>query len=456
MAYRDDENGARSKKFMGMNLTPKKFFSLGILLIIFVVGLICIPQIFETVEKGTYAIKQAAITGAMSAKMSPGIMWQGFGDIDTWPKAETFFFTSEQDVKGDTNVDSSMEVQFNDGSICNISGTARILMPVTQEDAINLVTVRGHKTYLDAENKLIKPTIRNVLRNTANLMTATESYMTKRSQFISWSRDQIQNGLYATTTDTKRVKDLVSGEETWSEVTVIKTEDGTPNGKPVYQFNPLKGTGITVDNFEIKQFRYEEKVKNQIAKQQEARMAVATSKAKAQEAEQDKITIEVEGKARVAKAEYAEKEKKIVVIVQAERDKEEAIIKANKQKEMEAIAKQEAIIKGEKEREVALLDAEAAAAEKKANILRGEGEASRKKMVMEADGALQLKAETWLAAQEIYAREFGKQKWVPEIQMGSSTDSSGGDTVSQFMEILGAKAAKDLAFELTMEKQTKQ
>jgi len=452
--YEDDE---RSTRFLGINMSPKKIFSLIVLVIIAIIAMICIPQLFETVKKGTYIVKQAAVSGIMSAKMTPGIMWQGFGDIDTWPKAETFFFTSEKDGKDDIEADSSMEVQFNDGSICNISGTARILMPVTPDDAINLITVKGHKTYLDAENKLIKPTIRNVLRNTANLMTATESYMNKRSQFISWSRDQIQNGLYSTTTETKEVTDLISGEKTWTEVTVIKTEDGTINGKPVYQFNPLKGTGINIDNFEIKQFRYEEKVDTQIAAQQAARMAVATSKAKAQEAEQDKITIEVEGKARVSKAEYAEKEKKIVVIVQAQRDKEEALIKASKQKEMETIAKEEAIIKGEKERDIALLDSEAAAAEKKANILRGEGEASRKKMVMEADGALQLKAETWLAAQEIYAREFGKQKWVPEIQMASSgTATSGGDAVSKFMEILGAKAAKDLAFDLTMESKPKQ
>lgn len=448
---RNGTNGQRRRTFLGMEISPKKFFSLVVLAVIALISLICIPQLFETVDKGTYQIKQAAITGSMSAKMTPGIWWQGFGDIDPWPKAETFFFTSEMDVKGDSSGDSSIEVRFNDGSICNISGTARILMPVTEQDALSLVTARGHKTYMDAENKLIKPTIRNVLRHTANLMTATESYMTKRSQYIGWVRDQIQNGLYETTTERQRVKDLVSGEEQWTEVTVIKTEDGTINGKPIYEFNPLAGTGINVDNFEIKQFRYEDKVKTQIAKQQEARMAVATAKAKAQEAEQDKLTIEAEGKARVSKSEYAELEKKVVVIVQAERDKEQAIINAEKKKEMESIAKEEAIIKAEKFRDVAALDALAAAEEKKANILRGEGEASRKRMVMEADGALALKAKTWLAAQEIYAREFGKQKWVPEIQMGAAGgDTAGGDAVTQFMQILGAKAAKDLNFDLSM------
>jgi len=441
------ENERDGDVFFG--LSGKKLVSIIVMAVIVIFTLVSIPQLIDTVDKGTYQIKQAAISGKMSAKMTPGIWPQLFGDIDVWPKAQTFFFTSESDVKGDTNTDTSIEVRFNDGSICNISGTARILLPTSPAAAINLVTERGHRTYADVESKLIKPTIRNVLRHTANLMTATESYMTKRGEFISFARDQIVNGLYQTTTETKQIKDLVSGEMVWKEVTVIKTDTGKTSGKPLYQFNPLAGSDIGIKNFEVKQFRYEEKVKEQISKQQTARMAVATAKAKAQEAEQDKLTIEAQGKAKVAKAEYKELELKIVAVVKADRDKEVAVINAEKKKEMESIAKEEAIIKAEKFRDIAELDSKAAEFEKIANVKRGEGEATRKKLVMEADGALALKAETWLAAQEIYAREFGKQKWVPNIQMGAN-GTTGGTAVTQFMDLLSAKAAKDLALDLDM------
>jgi len=445
MSNWDEEERSSNNTLFGLSM--KKVSTIGVFVFIIIFGLIFSQSLVETVDKGTYQIKQAAVSGTMSAKMTPGIWAQLFGDIDVWPKAQTFFFTYGKDVKGDVDTDTSIEVRFNDGSICNISGTARILMPISETEAISLVTERGHKTYPDLESKLIKPTIRNVLRHTANLMSATESYMTKRGQFIRWTRDQIANGLYATTTTTKQVKDLVSGEMIWKEVTIIKEVEG----KPVYQFNPLAGSGIGIKNFEVKTFRYEDKVKKQIGEQQKARMAVATAKAKAQEAEQDKLTIEAEGKAKVAKAEYAELQLKIVAVVKADRDKEVAVINAEKKKEMELIAKQEAIIKAEKFRDVASLDAEAAAQEKKANILRGDGEAHRKKVVMAADGALELKAKYWLAAQEAYAREFGKQKWVPNIQMGGSEGNiSGGNAVSQFMDLLSAKAAKDLALDLDM------
>jgi len=438
------ENDNENTTFMGLSI--KKVSSISVLLAIVIFGLIFMPQLIDTVDKGTYQIKQAAVSGKMSAKMTPGIWMQMFGDIDVWPKAQTFFFTHDNDVKGDVDADKSIEVRFNDGSICNISGTARILMPTSEAAAIHLVTELGHRTYADVESKLIKPTVRNVLRHTANLMNATESYMTKRGEFIRYARDQITNGLYETDTTTKQIKDLVSGEMTWKEITIIKMKDG----KPIYQFNPLAGTDIGIKNFEVKKFKYKDKVKEQISKQQTARMAVATAKAKAQEAEQDKLTIEAQGKARVAKAEYAELEKKAIVIVQAERDKETALIKSNKEKEMAAISKEKAIIEATKKKEVAALDAKAAYEEKKANILRGDGEAHRKRVVMKADGALEKKLAAWLSAQEVYAREFGKQKWVPNIQMGTTGDTTGGGAVSQFMDLLSAKAAKELALDLDM------
>jgi len=122
--------------------------------------------------------------------------------------------------------------------MCNISGTSRILMPTSPSEAIALVTERGHKTYSDVETKLIKPTVRKVLRHTANLMSATESYSNRRGQFVAWSKDQIENGLYETTTKLEHLKDLVSGEMIWKEVTVIKTVDGKVGSAPIYQKNP--------------------------------------------------------------------------------------------------------------------------------------------------------------------------------------------------------------------------
>jgi len=90
-------------------LSIKKVSTIGVFIFIIVFGLIFSQSLIETVDKGTYQIKQTAIWGTMSAKMTPGIWAQMFGDIDVWPKAETFFFTEDLDVKGDIAADTSIK-----------------------------------------------------------------------------------------------------------------------------------------------------------------------------------------------------------------------------------------------------------------------------------------------------------------------------------------------------------
>ena len=427
-------------------MSIKKYVILGFVGFFLIVGLFSAGSMVETVEKGTYQVKQAAISGKMSAKMTPGLWGQYFGDIDVWPKAETFFFTHDNDTKGDVDTDTSIEVRFNDGSMCRISGTLRIIMPTTETDAIALVTERNHKTYADVQEKLIKPTLRNVLRSTANLMSARESYSEKRLDFTNWARDQIENGVYKTKEETKQVEDLVTGEKTWKKVKTIKEE----NGVRLHEKNPLKGTGIVLKNFEIKSFRYEKKVQVQIAKQQEARMAVETAKAKAEEARQEELKAVAEGKMNVAKAKYEKEQEKIKAVVDAQKEKEVQELNAQRDKNV-------AVVAGEKRKEVATLDRDAAKLKKEELILLGEGEAKRKKLVIEADGALEQKLATYETVNARYAEaiENYKGNWVPTTVMGSNGGNCGsGNGAQDMINLLTVKTAKELALDMTMKGQS--
>lgn len=409
-------------------MSIKKYVTIGFVTVLILVGAICAGSIFETVEKGTYQVKQAAVTGKMSAKMEPGLWMQNFGDIDVWPVSETFFFTSDKDGKDDTDIDMSIEVRFNDGSLCKVSGTARVLLPTTEQDAISLVTVRGHKTYPDLEQKLILPTVRNVLRSTANLMSARESYSEKRADFINWARDQIENGLYDTDETIAEVEDLITGEKVRKAVKVIRKDK---NGLPVYQYNPLKHTGIRLDNFEIKVFNYERKVQEQIAKQQEARMNVETAKAKAEEAKQDELKAIAEGKKNVAIAQYEKEQEKIKAVVDAQKDKEVAELQAKKKLE------------------VAKLEKAAAAETKQANILEGEGLAEKKRLILQADGALQQKLDAYVQVSRYYADAIKNYSgnWVPTVTMGETEGIAGGGA-EQLINMLSVKTAKELALDM--------
>ncbi len=420
---------AEPTKFNPNNLSPKKIISmvLGFVFLIFI--FYSVGAIVDTVNKGTYQIKQAAISGKMSAKMTPGIWLQLWGDIQVWSKAETFYFTADSDEGA--RRDQSMEVRFNDGSLCNISGTLRILMPTAEQSAIDLITVHGYRDYNDLEEKMIKPSVRNALRLTANLMTARESYSEKRQDFVFWAWDQIQNGLYKTSEETRKVTDLISGEQVTQTFKIIMTDS---SGSPIYERNPLRDTGITLMNFEVKTFVYSAKVKDQIATQQEALMNVATAKAKAAEAEQEALTKEAVGKANVMTAKYEKEEEKVRAVVKAQMDKEVAEINARR------------------ELEVAKLQRLAAEEQKKKEILLGEGESARKRMVMAADGALKQKLDAYVKVQETIWKNISqyKGKWVPDIILGANGSSGNMNGAQNLIDLLLVKTAKDLSLDMSV------
>jgi regulator of protease activity HflC (stomatin/prohibitin superfamily) len=411
-----------------MNLKIKHYVMIGVVVVCIIIALALGGQIVSTVERGTYQIKQAAITGTMTAHMDPGMYGQWFGDVVTFPKAETFYFT--KDEHEGARHDQSIEVRFVDGSICDISGTVRIVYPKTEQDAIDLVAKHGFKDKEDVENKLILPTLRNILRQTANMMTARESYAEKRADFVAWAWDQLENGAYETKNEDREVKDPISGEKTVKSFKVIKTDK---DGKPIYRPNPMV-CGMTLENFEIKIFEYSEKVKQQIATQQEALMDVATAIAKSKKAEQEKIRAKAEGEAQVMRSKYEKEQEKVKAVVKAQQDKEVAELHAEKQKN------------------VADLDSQAAAFEKKANILRGEGEAQRKRAVLQADGALKQKLDAWVQAQKVWADAYS-QRQVPNMYFaGAGKEGSPDQQTLNLSTMMSVWLANAINLDMTVKK----
>lgn len=395
--------------------------------VLMVVVVATFSSIVETVKKGSYQIKQAAVTGTMTAKMDPGLWLQLFGDIQVWPKAETFYFTADSDEGA--RMDESIEVRFNDGSMCRISGTCRIILPTDPTAAINVITEQGFRSYDDLEHKLILPIVRNSLRQTANLMSARESYAEKRTDFVRWAWDQVQSGLFETKEETRKVVDPLSGEEVTKTFKLIKRRD---DGTPLHQLNPLAGSGIRLANFEIKSFVYAEKVQRQIATQQEALMAVETAIAEAKRAEQEAITAEAQGQANVKVAQYEEEQKKVRAVVIAQQEKEVARIAA------------------ERQLEVAKLERSAASEQKQREILLGQGEAARKRLVLEADGALKEKLAAYRDVMARWAQAYSKRQ-VPHVVLGGGGGGAGRDQATvDFNQTLQLLVAGQLGLDLSV------
>ena len=395
------------------------------------------PQLYENVHAGTYHITQSPFTGTITARLQPGPYFQCFADVAIFPVSETFYFTSD---KEGGEGDWSIHVQFNDGALCQISGTCRVDMPRTEKECVELVTKFGYRTEKQVDEKLILPVIRRAMMLSANQMSAKESYSEKRMNFIADTLDQVDNGIYVTKDVTSKEVDPVSGQLVTKIQKIPVLDD---KGVKIREQNPLKGTGISISNFEVKQFVYEEKVRTQIATQQQALMDVQTAKANAQKAEQDALTAEAKGKAAVMISKYEREQEKVKATVDAEREQAVAVIKAEQMVKVAEKDKEQALIAAGKQKEVAAVELEAAKLEKQTQIAKGEGESERRRLILASDGALAQKLETLLAINSCWASAF-KDRKVPSVVMGGTKGSADNDAQS-FMDILMVKAAKDLS-----------
>lgn len=422
-------------------MTPTSFFTSILLAVAAIVAVIAGPQLYENVSMGKYHVTQSPFTGDITARMTPGPYAQWFSTVVEFPVSETFFFTADNEG-GDG--DAAVTVQFNDGSTCKISGTCRVDLPKDAKLAEELVTKHGYRNMDAIEDRLLLPTIRRSLLLTANQMSAKESYAEKRAAFISDAWDQITNGVYIMRDETGKQADPVTGRE----VTVTrKVPVVDSHGVRLREKNPLDGLGVVLSNFEVKSFIYEERVQKQIAQQQEALMAVQTAKATAVRAEQESLTVEKQGQAAVMKAKYEKEQEKIRAEVEAQKDASVAVIQAQKTVQVAEKEKERALVTASQQKEVASIELEAARLTKQRDIEIGTGEAERKRLVMEADGQLQPRLEAFVAVNKEWADAFSK-RLVPGVVMGSSGVND-RDTVN-FMDILGAKAARDLSLDLNI------
>lgn len=370
-------------------------------LILLVLVLALGGKLFENVDADEIMVVQHPTSGELSWYTQPGIQWQGFGKVTIYRKMS------------DTTLDS--KIQFNDKGTGIMKGQFQLELPLGAEQLTALHMKYGSQEAI--ERSLVKPTIDKVIYMTGPTMSSEESVASKKTELIRYVTDQIEHGVYRTTQRVTTVVDPVSNEKRSVVVAeIVMDKDGKPERQ---EQSALAEFGIRIVNFAPSDIDYDDVVTEQFKGQQKITMQVQTAMAQTREAEQRKLTAEATGKADVAKAQYEKEVEKIKAITEA------------KQK-----------------LEVATLAAQEAEQYKRQQILEGEGDAAKKKLVMQADGALDRKLEAYVEAQKAWAEAFSKYTGniVPTIQSGASASGSNG--ALNFMEIIGAKAAKDLALDL--------
>lgn len=375
-------------------------------------------NMFTTVGAGEIVVKQGAFDGKLETWNQPGLYCQCLGKLTTYKKSDQFWFShtgENESGPGDGKKDESIKVRFNDGGHGNISGSVSYDLPTDATAMTKIHSTFGSQESL--ERRLMSQAVQKAVYMTGPLMSSKESAGESRSDLMNFISDQISNGVYRTEKTETKVTDVLSGQE--KTVTVVRLV-ADPKNPGLYlreEASPIQEFGIRVYNMTIKNISYDAAVETQIQSQQQAIMAVQTQMALAKQAEQKVLTVEKEGQAKAAEAKW-----------------------------LQEVEKSKAVTAAEQERDVAKLSLETAKLEQQKQVALGEGEAKRKKLVMDADGALAQKLAAWVEVNKAYADAMSKQPQVPSVVMGSSEGKSG--STGDLLQLMAVRSARELSLEV--------
>lgn len=397
--------------------------TLAIITIIVIVGLVSLGSIYEDNGAGEILVVQAPFSGELSVYTDPGRKWQGWGTVTHYRRSNQFEFLRDQ--KGDGN---SIKIRFNDGGHAQMSGSGRYDLPLDVPHVLDI-----HQTYGSPEalhTALIKTVMEKSIYMTGPLVSSKESYSEKRSDLINLIEDQAISGVYSTVPANKEVEDY-TGAKKW--VTTVDLRRDAAGNVIRQEKSPLVRFGIKLYNVAINDIGYEKIVEDQITSQQKATMDIQIAIASSKRADQDILTAKKEGEAATVKAKWLQEVEKATVVTKAEQEKLVAETQAQKDLAVATFARQSA--EQIKQRE----------------ILLGEGEAKRKQLNMAADGALTVKTQALIAINEKWANAIAAYKGdlVPRMVMGAGAGNQ-NNSVVDFIELMKAKAARDLALDMSL------
>jgi hypothetical protein len=428
-------------------MQPKNIALLSATGLIAILGIYGYTQTLHTLDSANIAVFQRPFTGTLEVKTAPGTYLSLGSKITEYPRRDLFEFK----YGGPKNPGTAIRVRYNDGGHAYLGGNISWEMPLDEPSVLKLHQLYG--SYEAIEVQLISPSVNRAMYLTAPLMSSTESYAARRNDFLQIFADQLEFGVYKTESVDVRAPDPITNEmRTVKVVKVLHDKDGSVLRAEIA---PLKTFNVKILPPAINDVIYDDDVEKQIQKQRDNIMQIQTAQAEAKKAEQQAITAAKNGEAGAMQAKWDQeviKAKEVtraeqemaVQVLNSKRDKEVQVLNANRDKEVAEIIAQRAL-------EVARLDAQSAAQEKQANIFRGEGEAARRTLVMTADGALERKLEAYVETQKMWAAAFRDFRGaiVPTISTNGGTGGT-NNAAADFMSMIGMKAAKDLALEMSI------
>lgn len=396
--------------------------------VVTVAAIISAPMMFENLDASEIMVVQSPIAGDLTVYTDPGLQWQGFGSVTKYPRRNELRFHGPECISASEKKDSAKEspttstgglpIRFYDGGNATLCGTISWLMPLDPPSVIDI-----HKEFRSAEAfevQAIRRSMQAAATFSGPTMSSFESAAGRRNELLQIMNDQTLNGVYRTVSKVIRAKDIAGVEKDMTVTEIVRDDKGQPTRA---QASYVQKYNVQMLPMTISHFAYEARVEEQIRQQQEATNAAVVAIANAKKADQDALTAEAQGKANAAKAEWEQKTISAKAIAEAQA---RVTISEAQIKEAEAF--------------------------KRAEILRGEGEAARKRLVMQADGALEKKLEAVVRINELYAdaiKSAAPGAWSPSVVMGGAGgQGNGGTNAANLIDLMTAKTARDVGIDL--------
>lgn len=366
-------------------------------------------------------------SGKQGCRFEPGIYYAGFfANEKEWPNQIS---VSYKDSMADASMElvdntieiGQIEVRFGgDAATAKMSGIAQFILPNDEESMLNIHNV--HRTPESLVRKRLMPYTKECLQSSAQLMSSEMHYSGGRVSMVQDYINQLQNGSYILKTIDKVIYDSLDKEFKRVYKNEILTDK---NNQFLRKASSLKEYGITTADANITEVDYQNTVDAMLEQKIIASTTASVSKQKLITAMQEALTKKAEGEKKLVEIEYQQKQEQTRQVVAAA-----TLVEVAKQD----LLKQEI--------------AEKAASREAAKIkILADANAYQKRTEIQANGALEQKLRTYETVQKNWADAFSKYQGniVPQIQSGGG--SSGNGAVN-FMEMMGAKAARDLSLDL--------
>lgn len=394
-------------------------------LLLAAVSFILWKSVFYASPGYSYAVQY--FTGSQRAHTGEGgFHFRGWGQVIEMKKNLTVKFSNKEDADY-SGFSEPFGVRFNDAVLANISTSVRMRLPSDPKKFLALAM--EYRSQENLVNASLIPATKEVLRNSARMISAQEYILGKGGKFEQAVIDQLQNGIYELLIKTTRnvgaenfqndsSRTIEHKEAVVNEVIIKTDKEGIPlRKKHAFVEYDIEVTQAVIDDVDP-----EENFKKLLALQRDAAGRSNVARQEAQQAEFQKQKIVAEGETKKAVIRVEQEQKQIEILIGAETEM--------KKKETEV-----------KQQKYAVQAAELAAV---ATKVTADAEAYKRERLMKADNALDKRLEALVSINAAYAEAIKGQRLVPETYISGGGGDGRHSSAQDFINLMTANAARQV------------